>query len=230
MTNLSYSDMYELLSAIPLFRGVGGDDLGLILDRANLRRVTVERGEPIVMQGDACRNLIVVLSGRVRVVTHSVRNDYSLVEWIDEVHTIELEQLYGLQQRYARTYEADTEVVCLVVSKDDVRRTLMGINIWRINLLNALSTAQARYRDMAIEALGDSLEEQIYHFVRLRALTQYGPKQLTITMATLGRYTNSSRVVVSNALHRLREKGRIEMKAGEIGFASLDAFQPQSST
>ena len=222
MYSLSPAEVYPILTTIPLFKGVSAQDLAIVQERVRMRRVTIDPEEEIVRQGDPCRRIIVVMEGRIRVETTSSHRDYKLTEWSEDTQIIELEQLYGLDQQYARTYTAETEVKCIVIEKDDIRRVLMHLDIWRINLLNMLSMRQTRYATLVHDTPAASLEELILRFVRFRSLYAHGDKRLHIRQSDLGRYIGATRLVISGALHKLQRKGVLTMNRGIITFHRTD--------
>lgn len=65
-------DDFEILSQCPLFEGIDRHEIELMLDCLGGKKLTVEKGRPVFLEGDQADFVGVVLSGAVQIV----RDDY----------------------------------------------------------------------------------------------------------------------------------------------------------
>ena len=61
-------EYFELLSASPLFQGIGGDELESMLQCLGARTIDVPKGDPVFLEGDAAGFIGIVLEGSIQVV------------------------------------------------------------------------------------------------------------------------------------------------------------------
>ena len=61
-------EYFELLSASPLFQGIGGDELESMLQCLGARVMDVPKGDPVFLEGDAAGFIGIVLEGSIQVV------------------------------------------------------------------------------------------------------------------------------------------------------------------
>lgn len=208
---MNIAQLYDKLTAIPLFKGVSGEDLALITDRVHLRWVNVGIEQSIIQAQEPCNHLTILMEGEMLRTTHYDNNTYTVTEMVKGPYIIELEQLYGLTCKYRSNYRARTSCQLLIISKDDIRKTLMNLPVWRINLLNYLS---AKYNKLLDEHQHKphNLKEEILHFGADK------PLSIHIRMVDMGRYLGAARKTISNVLHELESEKKVTLHPNLIEF------------
>ncbi len=208
---MTIAQLYDKLTAIPLFKGVSGEDLALIQERCNLRWVNLSTDHPLIQADEPCHHLVILTEGELTRTTNFDNNTYTVKDKVEGVSIIEPEQLYGLTTRYRSNYRTLTSCKVLLISKDDIRQTLMNIPVWRINLLNLLSAKYNKLRD-AVENKPYNLKEMIMHFGVDK------PMSIKIRMSDLGKYLGAARRTISNVLHELEQEGKVTLRPNLIEF------------
>lgn len=208
---MSISELYDKLTSLPLFRGISGEDLAIIADRVHFRWLKLATDQPLIQEGESCNHLIILCEGELNRTTNYDNNICAVTDGVVGPAVIEPEQLYGLQCRYRSSYRAATSCRLVLVSKDDIRKTLINVPIWRINLLNMLTANYCKLREATTPRYYD-LKEMILHFRAER------PKQVRIRMVDLGHYLGAARKTISNALHELEAEGHVKLKPNLIEY------------
>ena len=206
---MTLANLYEKLTSIPLFRGMSGEELAVVSDRVNLRWVSVGPEQTFIQCNEPCNHLAVLMEGEMKRITYHDGNTYVVTEKLSGIHIFELEQLYGLTCRYRSDYVTITSCKMLLISKDDVRKTLMNISIFRINMMNLLSAKYCKLLDSKEYCTYD-LKEQIMHFGAEEPLT------VKIRMVDLGRYLGAARNTISHVLHEMEREGKLSLRPNLI--------------
>lgn len=72
-------EYYDLLSASPLFQGIGADELESMLHCLGARILDVPRGEPVFLEGDSAGFIGIVLQGGIQVVQEDFFGNRSVI-------------------------------------------------------------------------------------------------------------------------------------------------------
>ena len=206
---MTITQLYERLTQIPLFRGISGEDLAYIADRVNLRWMQIGSDQPFIQMSEPCLHLAVLMEGEMLRITRSDGDTYTLTELLTGVQMLEPEQLYGLHCRYRSDYRTRTSCRMLLISKEDIRQTLMNIPVFRINWLNLMSVRCNRLIE-ALQPRPRNLKEDIMHFMGPQAVS------VRIRMIDLGKYLGAARKTISDALHELEQEGKVRLRPNFI--------------
>lgn len=210
------SNFYLLAAQLPLLQGLGADVLLDWQSEHVLRVVTVDADEGVIIgQGDTCQTLTFLAEGSLERIT--VSPQWTLTETLHAPAVIEEEALWSLGRRYRHTYRSCSEARLLVASKDQVMRTMIHNQIFRMNLLMRLSTRLERAGGKEkVEKVEKSKEGKILSFVESISTTPSYPKSLKIKMTTLASILEERRLTISNALHSLEKQGIVELQREKI--------------
>lgn len=200
---------------MPLFKGISGEDLFMILDKVQMRWVKYRKGQRVIEAGDACKGLAILLEGDLKRTRDMDEKTYSVIDVVRGPMVIEVEQLYGLTCRYCSRYDAMKDALVLFVEKDDVRRTLLNVPLWRTNLLNLLASELVKTQTFDAP-LPNTLGEKIMCFGTDRFTVAEEGHTLRIRQVDLGRYLCATRRTISMEVHKLLDAGLVEMKPNKI--------------
>lgn len=208
---MTLSQLYESLATLPLFRGISAQELASIADKVHLRWLNIVSDQPFIQADEPCQHIAYLTEGEMTKTTSYDNATYTVTERIKGPCIIEPEQLYGLTCAYQSNYRTVTTCKLLLISKQDIRDTLMNIPIWRINLLNHYASMIGKLkRDN--EARPYDIKEKIMHFGAER------PQTLKIRMIDLAHYLGTSRTTISHILHELESEGKIKMTPNLIEY------------
>lgn len=208
---MTLAKLYETLTSLPLFRGISASELTRVADEVKLRWVNIGPDQPFIQADEPCHHLVYLVEGELlRSSTHD-NGIYTVSQYVKAPCLIEAEQLYGLSCAYQANYRTTTACKVLLITKDDVRRTLLDIPVWRINLLNLYASTLCKERSSNAPK-PYNLQEQVMHFGAERPVT------LRIRMADLARYMGVSRTTISHALHELERQGKVRLSPNVIEY------------
>lgn len=214
--------LFDTLTALPLFKGMGHDELSRLAGRTKFDFIKLQAGRMAVCCGQPTGRLLMLAGGRLQAKTYSADGAYCITEEIDAPYTIEPERLFGLRQAPASTFTALADSSLIAISKVEVAHLCDEFIAFRLNLLNLLATEAQRRAERLWLAPPADLRGRIAGFVTARCLTPRGRKQVSILMERLAAEVNDSRLDVSHALRAMRDAGLIEQGRGQITIPDLE--------
>ena len=121
-------EYFDLLSASPLFQGIGADELESMLHCLGARILDVPRGEPVFLEGDSAGFIGIVLQGGIQVVPEDFFGNRSVIHHSQEGDIFaEAFSFTGL----------DTMPVSGYAVKNSRVRAVIGGGRWRDNAVAA---------------------------------------------------------------------------------------------
>ncbi|MGM9712843.1 MAG: Crp/Fnr family transcriptional regulator [Prevotella sp.] len=217
--------MYNILKRLPLFQGLGSSEIEDIVAQVRFGFYQYKKGQHIIRSDENCRGLVYLIQGEMEITTTGGDNSFRLTELVSAPYIIEPERVYGLRQRFSLTYTASSSSCgILFVRKDEVTRLSTDYLVFRMNMLNILSTIAQRRAEKMMPAINTAPEDKLVRFLDTITCTPTWPKTLRIRMTTLAAYLSLSRLEVSVELNRLDKEGRIRLQRGMITF--YETFPP----
>ena len=189
------------LLLLPLFQGFSRLDFIDIVEKTPFDFRTISPKGIVVSQGTTCKCLCMVLNGKM---------------------SVETENLFGLHNKYTRTYRAQSEVQLVMLDKQSVRQLLVAYPAFQINFYNAVSTCAQSREVMLWSKRSDTVEGRFRTFLLRRCLRPIGQKQLKIRMEDLASELGATRLRVSQMLADLAAKNKIIYSRGIIHVQSLE--------
>jgi hypothetical protein len=113
-------------------------------------------------------------------------------------------------------------VALLRLERSEVVRLSEEFLIFRINLLNLLSTHTQKLLHQPWRRYPETLEDRIVRFMAQRCIHPAGPKTLHILMTQLAAEVGDSRLDVSRALNRLQDAGLLTLHRGRIEVPQME--------
>ena len=160
--------MYDKLLLLPLFQGLGIQELTSIIEKAKFHFLKFQTGNTVVRQGEDCAAILFLLEGQVHREAKNDSQGYTLTETLEAPYAIEPYSLFGMSQTYQATYTAKTDVAIVSIDKKDILNVFSKYEIFRLNYLN-LSKELNELKENGLISLGRK-EIQIYD---IQALTDY---------------------------------------------------------
>lgn len=214
--------LFDQLLQFPLFLGMSRDDLNQIAAHTKFDFVKEETGSKLISVDDSCTGFCFLLTGQVSVETRSDDGSYLLTERLSAPVILQPEALFGYNQRYTHTFKALSPVALLRIDRSEVVRLTETFLIFRINLLNLLSTQVQKLLHQPWRRCPQTLDERIVRFIAQRCIHPAGPKTLYILMNQLAAEVGDSRLEVSRALNRLNSEGLVQLHRGRIEIPQME--------
>lgn len=214
--------MYDMILQLPLFQGLGKNDITEILTKVKFHFRRHPQGEYLVRQDEDCKNVSFLLNGSLLSETESKNHAYTLYERISSPYMIELYSLFGLTPRYHSSYWAETDVNILTIDKQYLFNELSNYTVCQFNFANIIcSRAQQQYKQIWNDPYGE-LRTRFIQFIKQHSLRPAGYKLLRTKMEDLALLLNDRRINVSKMLNEMQKEGYINLRRKEIEIPALE--------
>jgi len=214
--------LYDHLLQFSLFQGMSRAELLQMAGNTKFGFMKVAAGKPVVKEGDTCDTLYFLVSGRLSMVTRSDDGRYRVEEQLSSPWLLQPEALFGIHTRFSSSVRTSSESHFITLSKDEVFRLTDDFLIFRLNLLNLLSTQSQRRGHSQWRRPPSDLRQRIVRFLVDHCAYPAGPKVMYILMEQLGVEVNDSRLDVSRVLNAMQDEGLIVLHRGRIEVPSLE--------
>lgn len=214
--------LHDRLLLLPLFQGMTRNDIETVVGNMRLGFSKYGKGKVIVSDGEPCTHLRFLLQGECIATTEADDGSYSIGEAVKSPEVIQPECLFGMNQRYTKTLTSTTECSIVSLNKNDVTHLMSEYDIFRINLLNIMSTHTQRLSRHPWRKLPDSIRHKVFRFVETRCLKPAGHKMLKIKMEVLAEHIGESRLNVSRCLAELEEEGLLTHSRATMDIPALE--------
>ena len=216
--------LFDQLLQFPLFQGMSRDDLSLVAERTKFDFMKLQSGNIVIAEDDSAQHLYFLLSGTLSAETAADDRSYKVTEQVNAPFMMQLESLFGYNQRYTRTFKAMTDAGVLRLEKKEVVRLSEEFLVFRINLLNILATQSQRAARQHWHRCPQTLRERIVRFFNQHCLYPAGSKKFFILMNTLANELNDSRLNVSRQLNAMEREQLLVLRRGQIEIPHLEVM------
>ena len=207
---------------LPLFQGMSKTDMNKVLAHTRLGFENYSNGKTIVEEGDECNFLYFLLRGKVTVISKAYDNSYRIVETLTSPNILQPECLFGFTQRFTKSFVANGTCQMVRISKREIVGLSDEYQIFRINILNIISTQSQRVSRLLWRTPPTDIRSKIINFVGCRCIHPAGEKILYIKMEDLGHLISESRLNVSRELSKMEEENLIDLTRGIIRFHAIE--------
>lgn len=213
---------YDTLLALPLFLGMSRSDLRQAAGKTRFDFHKVPAGETIVREGERCQHLVFLLAGDIDVITEADDHGYRIEEDITAPEIFQPECIFGLNQHFTHTYIAQNDCSIMRIEKQEVVKLSEAFVIFRINILNLISTQVQKMSRRTLRVPPKTLEERIIRFFESHCIRPAGKKTFYIKMTRIADEVNDSRLDVSRALNHLEKEELLELHRGRVAIPALE--------
>lgn len=214
--------IFDKLLQFPLFQGMSRDDLEIVAGHTRFGFLKLNAGKTVMKSGDNCHQLYFLINGSLKVRSFADDYGYHVEEQISAPYIIQLEAVFGYNQRYTRDFIAQTDVNFLTLDKEEVVRLTEDFLVFRLNMINHFATQTQKQMRQVWYRAPQSLEDRVVRFLIQRCLYPAGHKTFNILMTRLAEEVNDSRLNVSRILNDMQHRGLIELSRGKIEIPQLE--------
>lgn len=214
--------LYDKLLGLPLFLGMSSSDLQEIVTKVKFGFTRYNRNTVIVDETEPCNGLLFILDGEVEMTTSAANHSFTITEYPSTPLAIEPNRLFGLYKHYSHRYVARTQSHGLFVRKDDIMLLASEFIIFRLNLLNIISTQSQRLTRQIWHHVESTTQGRVLNFINSHCSLPSGKKVIHIKMQQLADYTNDARLDISVYLNKLHDENKIILQRGIITIPRLE--------
>lgn len=213
---------FDMMLELPLFLGMSHNDLNQVVAQTKFGFHRIAKGKTFIHEGDPCENIFFLVKGDVQVESIADDNSYRLLERMKAPDVLQPERIFGLNQRYSKSFTAITVCQLISINKADTLRLAQEQMIFQLNLLGIISTQSQRITHQPWRTSPTGIRNKIIRFVETHSMRPAGEKILQIKMETLASLIAESRLNVSRELNHMNEEGMIHLSRGVIAIPALE--------
>lgn len=213
---MALSRIINRLLELPLFQGISNADLSEIVGHTRFDFRKVATGKTIVAEGEACNGLYFVLDGTILATVRADDGSYTLSEELSAPLVLQPERLFGMTQRFSRSFTTLSHCNILFLSKPQALQLVEKYEVFRLNILNIITTQSQRLGHQPLRQPPSNIRDKVVRFITDRCIYPAGKKSLNIKMEVLARLISESRLNLSRELHSMEKDGIISLKRSTI--------------
>lgn len=214
--------IHERLLELPLFQGMSNNDLNQVVAHTKFGFLKFSKNKIVVSEGEECKHIYFLMSGVLSVSGRSDDGSYTIEEVLMAPNVLQPERIFGWSQRFTRTFIAASNCSMARIDKSQVMELTAKFEIFRLNLLNIVSTKIQRLSRQPWRQQPHGIRQKIARFTEEHCLHPAGKKTLHIKMETLAQAIHESRLNVSRELNRMNEEGLIRLSRETIEIPALE--------
>lgn len=215
-------NLYDKLVATPLFQGMTNSELMQIIGQTKFAFHKFAPGKTIRNEGEPCKSMAFLFDGTMLSVSFADDHGYSVEEHITAPCIIQPERLFGLTQRHTHKYVATTHCDIMELGKNDILRLSDEFIIFRINLINVISTISQKAERKVWTTMPDNTYGRVAYFLKSHCTIPTGKKTIRIKMTRLAQETGLGRRAVSKELNTMEEQGTLAFSRGIITIPAIE--------
>lgn len=178
LSNQQSDGIFASIARLPLLKGASLQRISDIVGAMKLHFFKAAPGETFIAAGDACRSLVFVLSGSVRLtVAHGAEAaSFTVEQTLSAPQVIAPDNLFGLSTVYPCSVTAIEPVGLMEISKEDYRRMLNIDPVFLFNYLNTVCAASQRSQSGLGAIAAGAAQERIAYWIT--TLSQPGATEI----------------------------------------------------
>lgn len=208
--------MFERMLQLPLFQGLTIQEFTDAMSCVRLDFVNFEAGDEIALQNAPCKKVICVINGDLNAEYIHSNPVFKLTETLPRIGIIEPYNLYGMNQKYSRTYSFKSDGNILSINKDSFVRHLLDKDIVKINMMNICCNRYDKAMHLLCNTPDGNTHQKIVKFLLSYSSVDRGEKELKIYMNDFASILHETRLKVSKALNDLQDRGLISIQRGSF--------------
>ena len=174
--------IYNKLLELPLFIGISNTELADIVGNTKFGFHKLSEGKILVKEDEKCEQLYFLVSGSLRVLSRADNHRYSIEEQLKAPAVIQPEHFFGLFSITPRLSRLQQPAVCSLWIRQRYSDWWMNRLYFGLNFLNTVSMQAQKGSHYPWRQQPTDIRDQFISFLRLRCMTQAGPKVLRIKM------------------------------------------------
>ncbi len=213
--------MFERLQSLPLLLGLGVHDLMTIVEKVKFAFDKYYDGYTIVNQGDRCDKIIYVLRGELCAFRRNDAEGMHTYEYFTrEPYIIEPQNIWGMHQKYERTYSFTSEGSTCCIEKRQLTYLISKYEIVRTNFLSLICNKLQSCNALLREGIPSTTSGKLIKYIKNNKVVHDGRTVIKIKMDQLASLISDTRLNVSKVLNQWESRGIIELNRG--GFKIKD--------
>lgn len=209
-------NMFEKMMKLPLFQGVSYERIESLIEKVPFHFLKFQDGEKIISAGSECTHLRFIVSGSVKIVTHSQVSKVSVSQVLDSPNVIGPDYLFGRRTIYPYEVFANGTCGILQLKKSDYIDIIQSDNVFLFNILNFLSRNTQNHMQSLLSRSSGQLTERLSGLILSLTSARSHDIKLEFRQKELCLLLGARRTSLINALESMKMMGMVEFSTCEI--------------
>lgn len=153
--------MYETIMELPLFKGIGEDQLSILLEKTSIEFVKYEKGDVIYQADEKVKFINFILNGKVRQSFKLDNFALTVEEILGRGAMIGATHLFGMETYYTGKSVAIENVSLMKIAKNQYMDILQSDKIYLLNYVNYLSAEAQTIPSLITSGNGSSIRRML---------------------------------------------------------------------
>lgn len=207
---------YSKLSNAPLFKGLNGEEIKVIISSVPHQFRKFISGSLISQSGEPVNHLIIVIDGIVKGEMVDYAGRVIKIEDIPAPGALASAFMFGKRNRFPVNVLAVSDGELLLIEKNDFLKLLMRNDIVLVNFLDMISN-RSQFLSEKIKFLNfKTIKGKLAHFILQKAGRDSSAIVTGMTQNDLAEFFGVTRPSVARAMGDLEEEGYVEAKGKHI--------------
>lgn len=215
---------YARLLELPLFMGIGKNDLTEIIETTRFGFLKITKNEILTTTTTKANRLYFLIDGSLYSESKSDDNSYTVIEEMKAPLVIQPENIFGVHNFYTKSYIAKTECSILYIDKQEILRLSSKYLVFQLNFINIICTQAQRNNKIFWQRQPKDIRNKLIHFIQIHCNKLSGRKIIKIKMQTLADNIHESRLNISNLLKKLQQENLLIQSRGKIIIPQIEKF------
>lgn len=219
------TEIYEILSRSPVFKGIVPLKIEEILKRVPYRIIKYEKGKTIVLRGYRCEKLLVLINGSVRAEMVNFNGKAIEVETIFAPRPLAPAFIFGKNNFFPVDVVSNQDIVVLSIPKSSLI-TLIQLNAVVLkNVLDIISNRTHFLTERLWFMSFKTIKEKFAHYIF--SLLKTGEDHLILpkSQQNLSEYFGVSRPALARVIRNMQREQIIGRNRREIIIKDLDKLK-----
>ena len=218
------ASMYETIMDLPLFKGVGKDQVSQFLEKTPLSFTNYSDGEEISTAGEDVKMIKFIISGEVSIRQKLDSLNLTVEEISGSERVLGADRLFGISTGYPFTIVAHGKASIMQFKKEQYVNLLYSDRIYMLNFFNYLSLrAQRPVEAVSVFATGD-IGGRLRQMVSIMTDPVARTINLESTMDEVAHYCGVGREALDQWLKINEQSGIIKREEGRVTIPSRENF------
>lgn len=208
--------IYEILLQLPLFQGLGRNELTDIVSKVKMDFRKYEHDKTVIKADTPCTELVFLIRGELIAERETPNHSLTFSEKLPAPAVIGIENIFGISQHHTRTYKTNSDVQMLFIAKSYLIQNMLPYEVCRFNFLNLLSASLQRQNKLLWDFPESDLVRRFTQILKNNFLKPSGEKHIKGKMVDWAEYMKVTRLAVSNMLNQLEQQKLIVLERKQI--------------
>ena len=157
--------IYHFMMDLPLFKGLGENQLSDFLEHTKINFANYSRDEAIYLSGEYINEICFLFSGKIRLEHYFYDSQLKILERRGEKALLGADGLFGINNTYINSIYAESDVSMMTIDKQQFLKVLELNKIFLLNFLNYLSAKSQHLFDFYARGLKDVKNNRLLELI-----------------------------------------------------------------